>query len=191
MEVLPVKSEVVEKIELNVPVLLEKSNAVVIWDETSAAQASDMAKLVSEALKACEDERKNLVKPFNDGVKAINARFKKVTTPLDDCLAGLKSKILKFRLEQEKERLAQAERARAAEAMAEAPKVEAPISLVNRGQFGTTSVRKTWAYKVTDITKVDPALLMVDHSKVMGLIRDGAREIAGLEVYQEESVFVR
>lgn len=191
MELLPVKSEVVEKIELNVPVLLEKSNAVVIWDETSAAQASDMAKLVSEALKACEDERKNLVKPFNDGVKAINARFKKVTTPLDECLAGLKSKLLKFRMEQEKERLAQAERARAAEAKAEAPKVEAPISLVNRGQFGTTSVRKTWAYKVTDITKVDPGLLMPDHSKIMGLIRDGAREIAGLEIYQEESVFVR
>lgn len=178
-------------IQANVPKLKEAAETITIWDEDSAAQGADIAKLISEAIKVAEDERKKIVKPFNDGVKAINARFKRITEPLDAALANIKGKLLTFRREQEAIRRQQAEEAMKAVQQG-APPVEAlAVNVVNKGNFGTASTLKRWTYEVTDLSKVRLDLLCVDHAKVMDLIRQGVREENGIRIYQEESVTIR
>lgn len=178
-------------VQASAPKLVAAANEISVWDEDSAAQAADIAKLLSEAIKIAEDERKKIVKPFNDGVKAINARFKKLTNPLNIALASLKGRLLDFRREQDALRRKQAEAAMVAADRSAAPVATAPILPVSKGQFGSVSTRKTWAYRVTDITKVRYELLTVNHQMIMQLISDGVREESGIEIYQEESVVVR
>lgn len=179
------------QIQANVPKLREAAEAITIWDEDSAAQGADIAKLISEAIKVAEDERKKIVKPFNDGVKAINARFKRITEPLDAALASVKGKLLVFRREQEEIRRKQAEAALKATQAGAAPVEVTSVNVVNKGSFGTASTLKRWTYEVTDLTKVRLDLLMIDHSKVMELIKQGVREENGLRIYQEETVTIR
>lgn len=179
-------------IRATVPQLVDAAGKVVIWDEESANHAADVAKLISEAIKITEDERKKIVKPINDSVKIINSRFKKLSDPLDNALATVKSKLLKFRQEQDRIRAAQAEAARRA-AIESAPPVvvEAPVAPQTKGQFGSASTRKRWVFKLVDISKVSPDLLEVNAPKVNRLIAEGARELAGLEIYEEESISIR
>ena len=173
------------------PQLIKAAKNVSIWDEDSANHAANIAKLLSEAIKVAEDERKKIVKPINDSVKLINTRFKSLTDPLDTALATVKSKLLQFRREQDKIRMAQAEAARLAAVESAAPVVAAPVSPQTKGQFGSASTRKRWVFSLVDITKVSPDLLMVNAVAVNKLISDGVRELLGLKIYQDEDITIR
>lgn len=192
MENLPeVVSEREKKIQANVPQLLGAANALSIWDEESAANGTDIAKLISESIKIAEDERKAIVKPFNDGVKAINGRFKTITEPLEQALGIVKGKILGFQREQEKLRRQQAEEARKAAEASAAPIVTPVIAEKTRGALATSYTIKTSKYRVKDISKVRLDLLMVNDAAVKALMKQGVREEAGIEFYEEESVGIR
>lgn len=61
-----------------------------------------------------------------------------------------------------------------------------------RGDFGTvSSLRGKWTYEVTDINAVPRELLMVNDAAVKAAIKGGARELAGLRIYQETTLSVR
>jgi hypothetical protein len=76
--------------------------------------------------------------------------------------------------------------ARESQAQARIPARTIPVDA------GTVSVRaKPWTYRVVDVALVPREYLMVDHGKVREAIRAGAREIAGLEIFQEEGLAVR
>ncbi|MDD5304787.1 MAG: hypothetical protein PHS14_16955 [Elusimicrobia bacterium] len=57
--------------------------------------------------------------------------------------------------------------------------------------MGSTTVKKVWTFKVLDLDAVPRAYLVLDESRVREAIRQGVREIAGLEIYQDESLSVR
>lgn len=186
-----VSTEQERQLSATVPELVVGAQSLVIWDEDSANVGADIAKLISEALKVGEEERKKIVKPINDSVKLINNRFKKISDPLEQALAVVKGKILEFRRAQEKIRLAQAEAARLAAEKTEAPVVTAPVAVATKGQLGTAYTRKSWKYRVKDISKVRLDLLCVNDAAVKALIAQGVREEPGIEFYEEESVGIR
>jgi len=57
--------------------------------------------------------------------------------------------------------------------------------------LGAATVRKTWSYRVVDFNKVPIEYLALDTAKVTTAIREGTRVIAGLEIFQEDSLSVR
>jgi hypothetical protein len=81
-----------------------------------------------------------------------------------------------------------AEHTASMQAKAEAASTAAPArSTIKRGAVSTTSLRRNWAWRVTDITKVPPEYLMVDDARVREAMRhrdaDGVpqAQIPGIE----------
>ena len=58
-------------------------------------------------------------------------------------------------------------------------------------QNKVSGVRQVWTFKVVDITKVPINFMGLDEIAVRQAIRDGAREIAGLEIFQETKIAIR
>lgn len=97
--------------------LCEAASDIMIFSRPDLSHATDIVKTIKTRIKEIEDERTKIVKPFNDGVKAINARFKGMTSPLEDAEASVKAKMLTFQKAEEKR--ANEEAARIAKQQAE------------------------------------------------------------------------
>lgn len=72
-----------QQIVSTVSQLCDAAGGVVILSREDLSEATDLVKLIKTRARGIEDERTRLVKPFNDGVKRINARFKQMLEPLD------------------------------------------------------------------------------------------------------------
>jgi hypothetical protein len=59
------------------------------------------------------------------------------------------------------------------------------------GLVGTASVRLTWTYEVVTLDEVPREYLVLNPAAVTRAIRDGARAIPGLRIYQREGVAMR
>lgn len=76
-------------------------------------------------------------------------------------------------------------------AVAEVKAVDLPKQQA-RGMLGSVSgLKKVWKWRVKDRAKVDPNYLMLDEIKLNQAVRQGIREIDGIEIYEEESSGVR
>lgn len=200
--------------------LCEAADDVVIMTRPDLSAATDLVKIIKTRSKEIEDERKRLVDPFNQGVKAINARFKAMTGPLEEAEASVKSKMLTFqkaeeqRAKEEQERIEkirrEAEEKAAKDAAAQgndddirsmplpqaASTVTAPLHRpTTYGQTGAVStVKKVWAFEMTDIkalASARPDLVVVDTVKVNQEIRGKGGDIPGLRIYETEIMQVR
>jgi hypothetical protein len=69
----------------------------------------------------------------------------------------------------------------------------APSTVEIRGEFGSLAyVRKTWTFEVVDLDQVPREYMSLDVEVVRNAIsRDGVRQIAGLRIYQNETLHVR
>ncbi len=68
------------------------------------------------------------------------------------------------------------------------------VPQITRGFISTAGTKKTWKFTVEDIVALAnsrPDLILVDEVKVRQCIRDGEREIEGLNIFQEESMSER
>lgn len=73
--------------------------------------------------------------------------------------------------------------ARLAEPMA------APTGL--KTDIATTSTRMRWTFQVTDAAQVPREFLSVDEKKIRAAVAAGARQIAGVSIYEEETLATR
>jgi len=102
--------------------LCEAADSVAIFTRPDLSHATDLVKAIKDRARDIEDERKRLVKPFNDGVDAINGRFKAMRAPLLEAESVLKAKMLTFQqkealeAEEERKRLEAEQRQREEEA---------------------------------------------------------------------------
>lgn len=201
-------------------VLSVELDAITVTDAATAGKVTELLAIVSDTAKRIEERRVALVKPLNDEVKSINDLVRPLTTALEKLKATGKEKQLAWhRAEQarvDRER-AEAERIRreaeraAFEAQAAAiarsaqtgkpVELPAPVAVVvpvvadaSRGvktDYGTTTVRKTWKFEVTDPALVPRQFLAVDDQAIRRAIAEGARTIEGVRIYQDEQLSVR
>lgn len=200
--------------------LCESASEVLIMTRTDLSLATDLVKTIKTRFRDIEDERKRLVRPFNDGVDAINARFKSMTVPLKDAEDALKAKMLFFQKEEEKR--AQEEAARIEKSRRDAEEkarkeaeesssgddirsmplpaiAEAAVVPLHKpttyGQTGAVStVKKQWTFELEDIkalANARPDLVAVDTVKINQEIRGKGGEIPGLRVYEKDVLQVR
>jgi hypothetical protein len=57
--------------------------------------------------------------------------------------------------------------------------------------MGASTIKRTWTFKVLDLAQIPSQYLVLDDKAVREAIRQGVREIAGLEIFQDESLSVR
>jgi len=194
------KTKAIANIEKEALGLVETAQALVIRADDDAHHASGLLGFIADAKKKLEKQRVFLVQPLNNHVKDINAAFKDWNIPLleADCL--IRRKMLEFHTLEQKRIEAERAEARVAEAQRiidgeeeaeeEMMLPDLPSKTV-RSERGTTSVRKTWVYEVTDEAQVPREYLIIDEGVITLAIRDGVREIPGIRIYQQESLTVR
>lgn len=191
---------------------------IVVTDEVRAREVTDIVSRVKGAAKSFEDERTSLVKPLNDHVSTINARYKPIAKLLEQIEAAGKAAIGRYLREKEAKARAEAEAAAEearlkAEAEARAkreqepesapadmeqpplpvPPPEPPRSASQVRTFGgsTASTRKVWKFEITDFALVPDRYKQIDNAEVNQAIKDGARTIPGLRIYEDSTVAIR
>lgn len=171
--------------------------------------ASNLISYVAKLKKKLEAARKKIVKPHNDFVKGVNNSFKKRMEPLDEARKIIETKILEYRkAEQERVRKEQEALRKAAEeeqkkraqeaeekgleppAPAVVPYVAPPEKSVKAG-LGTVTAKKTWAFEIVDESQIPREYLTVDEKKIRAAVQSGVREIAGVKIFETETLAVR
>jgi hypothetical protein len=196
-----VVSEVKEKL-----VELQKiAKETAITDADSLNFVIESGSVAAKLMKSLESEREKIVDPRNKELRSINAFFKQFSEPLDAIKNALSRKVTAYRQEEarkaEEERrrmqeILDAQRAKEIEEAAQSRTVAPALSIEVQARAvdntiasdtGKSSGRKRWTFKIVDISKVPSAYMVLDSRLVNDAIRNGAREIPGLEIYQEES----
>jgi hypothetical protein len=184
--------------------------------QTDYEHGADLLRAIKGQLGTYEAGRTKLVKPLNEHVKMINAQAKMVMGPLEAADRYLREQMTAFTLEQR--RVAEAEAARV-KAEADAAALELAAKMENVGAdsiaegivehaltqeaapiktapthtaFGTTAgYRERWVYELVDDALVPREYLCVDDVAVNRAVKGGAREIAGLRIFDAGSIAVR
>ncbi len=200
--------ERVSEFEVKAREIEETANSLVV-DEAGSVTATEILGQIASIKKRAEEVRKTLVKPLQDKVNEINARFKEALQPVVNADAVLRAKLQAFREKQERERREAEERLRKlmekeqkkaekkAEKKGEAPPPPPPMPVLPeppraiKTEAGTVFTKKVLKWRVVDFAKVPDEYKMIDDKAVNTAIKYGTREIPGLEIYEVEELVVR
>lgn len=193
--------------------MVEQAERAVIEEPAQASTMTDFLGYVKAQLRKAEDARKALVQPLNNHVKFINEQFKGATADLTKADEIGRRKLQAYERERarreaeeaarrrraEEERLLrEAEAAAAAGQDEQADEIletvvpEAPKAAPTRGDYGSTTVsRKVWKFRVLNLAKVPAVFIQLDEQAVRAAIRQGSREIEGLEIFEDVEIAIR
>jgi len=138
-------------------------------------------KAAGETYRSLEDLRKRLKAPYLEAGRAVDKWFR----PLKQLKAAMDAfKRELARIEMERERVRQEKLQAALERAKEGEIVAVPEAPPERA----TTIRKAWTFKVKDLSLVPAEYMMLNEAAVRAAIRDGVREIPGLEIYEDTVV---
>ncbi len=157
--------------------LVDSAKTHRIVDDFTRGTAADLRNALKQAEKRVDDARTSLVKPLNDHVKSINARFKPMADQLTEAVRVLDNEIIRDRRVREaaveaerrrieKERLelerkqaeARAEEARQAAEKAQREAAAAGMSKADAKELGGLMAQDVLAAPVAPILQVAPPL---------------------------------
>jgi len=174
-------------------ILLKQADSYVIKSAQDVDSASEFLRKIKDTENRLETKRLEFTKPLNESLKAINNTFRQLSEPLSQARKLLTEKILLWR-RQEQEKIAKEEerRRKIQDAHERAGhEVKAPIILERpEKKMGDTQVRKVWSWKLVDFNKVPDSYKEINPVAINQAIRNGAREIPGLRIFQEESLSI-
>lgn len=191
----------------------ESAKKVVIKDQDSYEIHANTLRSIKTQWAEIESKRKELIRPFQQGVKQINDFF---GVPLKT-LVGAESLIKKalvayvneqeaVRLKEQREAMLKAEKEKeklekkatkleekgdvlkAEEVRIEADFVPVPVVQTKVNSVKGISYKVVWKYKITDEEKIPRKFLTIDHKTLSGLARStkGKVLVAGVEFYSEK-----
>jgi hypothetical protein len=102
-----VEDQEVQEVAQQVADVVELAVAIEVSTPADAQAATELLARIAQQKKRNEEARKFLVKPLNDHVKVINARFAQTAAPLDEADGVVRGKVLAFRQVEERERAAE------------------------------------------------------------------------------------
>ena len=174
--------------------LINQEHAAEITTADENDKAADLGKLLRSYRKKLEDDRKALVGPLNDVVKALNGKYKPTVDAIDKAISSLKGKMTGFarieaeriRKEQEEARKREEEAALAAAEAADGDEAESILNdaaekgeaiasqaaqVKGHGNFGGSShTASKLLWEVTKPEEVPIQFLSVDQYKVQAAI---------------------
>jgi len=190
----------------DIDTLTDKCIDIVISTSENLSYAKDLAKQAREISKWIEDKRKEVTKPLLDKKKELDTFAKDLISGLNDSTADLRGQILNYEMKLEAERQVELERIEA-EKQAEIEKLEKIESPVLKQELITeienkktgeithleksTSLRKTWTFKIENENHIPREYLIPDERKIKQAIKEGIREIQGLVIFEKTSLNLR
>ena len=205
------KLQVVEtEYRKDVSLVEQRVLALEIKDADDVTEATNLLSYISSTKKNIEETRKSMVKPINDGLKAINDWFKRFSAPLETADGLLRKKVLVYRQQQEQIRRAEEERLRKL-AEAEQKKLEKqakkdgvmapppppPVMIIPEqartvhSDMGAVSAKLVWDFEIEDENKVPRNFMIVNEKAIRAAVKAGVRNIPGVKVFQKEELAVR
>jgi alpha-D-ribose 1-methylphosphonate 5-triphosphate synthase subunit PhnG len=201
-------------IETEVVSLQEQANAVVVDSDETNASAAEVLGVLTKKKKTIEEVRTSIVKPLNDHVKDINAKFKPQTEALDEAIKTIKGKVGAYHVKVEEEKAKEQARLDAIrekanekreekgeEAIAEPVRQVEEKPQTTKTENAATTVKKVWKHRVISMgampDNVMKAILEEAYKKgivdqvVRKFVNAGIREMKGVEIYEDTVVSVR
>ena len=197
---------IIAKIETEIAPITEKAKEVsVVKNAGDENRAVEFLSQIKRRFKIVDDARTFLVKPLNDHVKSINARFKETLAPLESAEVSVKAGITAWRSsaefkELEEKRIALEQEALLAAKQGDTPTVvqiseehaiaskEAPKSVV--AESGKAHFRELTKFEITDANIIPREFLMPDEKKIKAAIEAGAK-IEGVKSWKESVPVIR
>lgn len=183
-------------VEINKDVknIQKKSNDIIV-NSDSIISVCEFLKLIVARKKRIEELRQFFVKPLNDHVKQINASFKQASIPLETIEKEVKDKMMKYRrieaekLEKERQRkLKEAEKLKTESLKEE--RIEQAQSIKQEtkieSESGAVRARKVWKFELINANEIPREYLMVNETAIRRAVLEGAREIPGVRIYEDE-----
>ena len=183
--------EVVQKAENDAALMTRQAEAIQVTTTEQEEQAYIALTQIKQAIKTIEDKRKEITAPLNASLKAVNAMFKRLSTPFIEADRIVRNKVLDFRQAQEEKAQKELERRQKIQAAHEAKGHEVHEITAPKIEVAKTTVTtKRWTFEIVDVNKVPREYLVIDSVAVNKAIRDGIREIGGLNIFQVEGLRV-
>ena len=183
----------IQVLEKQVSPLVKSSKEYKIASVEDVDNASAMLKDLRDTERTIEAKRQEFTKPMNQSLRAINDTFKEIVKPLVEARKILTQRVLDWKIEERKKLEKEEARRRKIQEAHEKKghEIKAPIVLEKpQNKIGNTQTRKVWAFKVTDFSKLPDDFKVISNPAINQAIRDGVREIKGLEIYQEEKLSI-
>lgn len=100
----PEEAERIARVQAQTTALRERAAAIQVRTDAEAQAAAEFLVGIKREAKETESARDFLVRPMNEHVKAINARFKPLSTALAEVERQVKDKVLGYQREMERKR---------------------------------------------------------------------------------------
>ena len=173
-----------------------------IADDFVAGHAADFAKDLKAAINALDETRTRIKKPVLHAQRMIDGSAKKLSENATAAVLLVEARITEYLRLKEAEARAKLEAEEAARAavaddiaLAALDQETAATALEltrTRGVGGAlTALQDRWVFEVVDITKVPTHLLQVNDAAVRAAIKQGAREVPGIRIWNDAKAFVR
>jgi hypothetical protein len=187
-----------------------------VTNDDEEKRANDLLKIIKNAIKAADEERKGAVEWFNTKVKEINSKYKdEIIGPMEAAKVKLEALIkpftmLKLKAQQEADRLMrEALERQALEDAQSAATPEAADQMIEtavkasdrigkpatvRSAYGAvTSSRIVYKFELEDLDQVPREYLVLDESKVRKAINGEKRveSIPGIKIIEDVSLTSR
>jgi hypothetical protein len=183
--------EVVQKAENEAMLMTKQAEAIQVTTTEQEEEAYLALTQIKQAIKTIENKRKEITKPLNASLKAANAMFKKLAAPFVEADRIVRDKVMDFRQAQEEKAQKELERRQKIQAAHEAKGHETHEIIQPKVEVAKTTVTtKRWTFELVDINKVSREYLVLDSVAVNKAIRNGIREIDGLDIFQVEGLRV-
>lgn len=166
-----------ENITARTSELVEVAGRADIVDEETLGKGGDLVKMINGHLKAIEAERDSWVRPLNEQVRRINAKFKEMRSPLEEAKKEVNKRMSVYveerearlaeqrRIEQEQREARALEQAEQAQQSGDEEKageiIDAAInqklekSKSTHGLYGSsTSTRREWFFRVVKVEAI-------------------------------------
>jgi len=192
-----------------VPTLVDRAIAFKVDSDASYEKGSQVLNYLKTQSTNLDNLRKHFKQPILESGRRIDNFFKELTHPAKEAVEIVNDKMAVWWRIKEEERQKALDEARVAEAERlkaehereriqkdmEAEGVEAeeedlpelpPAVIVPDAPTASgTTVRKTWSFTLMDLKKVPRIYLKLDEQAIRASIRDGVRDIPGLEIFEE------
>ena len=200
-----------KEIEQSTKALVARATRFQVTDPASLQKSSGILSDIATAKKRANDLRFSLTKPLDESKKRIMALFSPFIDQFEKATKIIKNKVRDYYFEQE-EKARQAEKERLlAEAKREEeiqkaqeedrepvveeipviPEVKVPEKTVKGVAGGSMTVKKIWKFTIVDEKLIPNEYRIVSEQLINEAIRNGAREISGVKIYEDKVVSVR
>lgn len=171
----------------------------IVKDEISKAELTGYIKLAKDVRAQVAKLRTNETGKLDDLKKLFMQAEKDISSQLDEYIASGTTLIQDYNNEVIRKQREETARIKAEEEKAlrrlSSPKSIAAVETATQAKLQTvaapTGIRMVWDFEVIDPDKVSAEFLMVDTAKVKAAIKEGVRQIAGIEIKQVASTVIR